>query len=88
MAYGQDEPVQKKPTQEQVKSGNKEIKNVPATEAKSKPGKISSAARPSSIRPNQPGATGKPNNSGNPKKTVKPPARGKPAGVGKPPGGN
>ncbi|MCU0396588.1 MAG: hypothetical protein MUC73_00665 [Cyclobacteriaceae bacterium] len=86
--FGQDETVQKKPDQSQVKSGKKEIKNVPATETKAKPGKISSAARPSSIKPNQPGTTGKPNNSGNPKNTVKPPARGKPASVGKPPGGN
>jgi hypothetical protein len=68
-----EEPVQSKPTQE--KQSNEKIKNVPAAEAKPKPSKISSGARPGSIRSKQPVQPGKP------------PVKGKPPGTGKP-GGN
>ena len=71
-AFGQEVPPKEKPIQEEYEK--KEIKNVPATESKAKPAKISSAARPSSIKPNQPVPKGRP------------PAKGKPQGTGKPNG--
>lgn len=74
--FGQEavpkEKEKEKPAQEGIEK--KEIKNVPSTESKAKPAKISSAARPSSVKPNQPVPKGKP------------PAKGKPQGTGKPNG--
>jgi len=72
---------QKKGTDKNISDANnaREIKAVPNTNANgAKPAKISSAARPSSIRPNQPVNAGK--------APAKAPAKGKPANAGKPPG--
>lgn len=87
-AYGQDVPAKEKSNTDKKEIENKKeidknaidkkevkkIKNVPAAENKSKPAKIQSAARPGSIKPNQPVQTGKP------------PVKGKPPGTGKPNG--
>lgn len=73
-AFAIAQEVQDKDKPVQEKKPEKEIKNVPATGAKSKPAKISSAARPGSLKPNQPVQHGKP------------PAKGKPQGTGKPKG--
>jgi hypothetical protein len=82
--YGQSDPAKEVPSQETQKGkannaadtkNSRGIKSVPTTNpGGAKPGKISSAARPSTIRPNQPINTGKP------------PVKGKPANTGKPPG--
>jgi hypothetical protein len=82
--YGQSDPAKEVSSQDTHKSkadnvtdnkNSRGIKSVPSTNpGGAKPGKISSAARPSTIRPNQPINTGKP------------PVKGKPANTGKPPG--
>jgi hypothetical protein len=90
LTHGQSTSERSQPVKENA--DKKEIKNVPSADVKSKPARISSAARPSGIRPNQSGkigkpeGTGKPEGVGKPEGTVKPPNAGKPAGTGKPPG--
>jgi hypothetical protein len=77
LAYGQAVPSKKENSQEK-----KEIKNVPSAEAKPKPAKISSSARPNNAakgaQPAQPAQRAQPGKAT--------PSRGKPPGVGKPPG--
>jgi hypothetical protein len=95
LTYGQNMAEKVPPGKENA--AKKEIKNVPSAEVKSKPTKISSAARPSGIRSNQPGKTvnastgkpegaGKPSGTGNPANSGRPSNPGRPAGTGKPPG--
>jgi hypothetical protein len=82
--YGQSDPAKEVPSSAAQKDkantivdtkNTRDIKTVPTTTpGGAKPAKISSAARPSTIRPNQPVNTGKP------------PVKGKPASTGKPPG--
>jgi hypothetical protein len=69
---------------EQGINDRKEIKNVPSAEVKSKPAKISSAARPSGIRPSQPGNGNRPEGHGKPETAGKPINNGKPATAGRP----
>lgn len=77
MAHGQAVPSKKEKAEEK-----KEIKNVPTAEAKSKPAKISSSARPNNAA--KPATPAQRSPRAQPGKAT--PAKGKPPGVGKPPG--
>lgn len=81
IGYGQSDPKQEVPALDGKKKNGietkntKEIKSVSTSSPKgAKPAKISSAARPTTIRPNQP------------VNTRKVPVKGKPSNTGKPSG--
>jgi hypothetical protein len=69
-----EQPASKDKVETTTEKDKKTIKSVPSTSKKGKPSKISSAARPQSLKPSQAKPSGKPTPS------KKPPVTGRPAG--------